>query len=123
MSKARIKAITIGLTDLDAEAEHFKKAWKVAAKGGAAMAPRYHLGFSSLPEMLKALTPKRWALLEALKRQEPLSVRALAARLGRDYKNVHADVRALLEFGLVEKGENGLFVPFEIVRAELNLAA
>ena len=119
----KTKSLVIGIGSLESEALAFKQAWKAAVKGEAVKSPRYHLGFSSLPEMLKALTPKRWALLETLKRQGPLSVRALAARLKRDYKNVHTDVRALEEFGLIESGEEGVRVPFDVIRADLKLAA
>ncbi|MBI5120715.1 MAG: winged helix-turn-helix domain-containing protein [Rhodospirillales bacterium] len=117
------KSLLIGLTSLEDEAQAFRQAWKATAKGETVKSPSYHLGFASLPEMLKALTPKRWALLEALKREGPLSVRALAASLKRDYKNVHSDVRALTEFGLIVSGESGFFVPFDIVRADIKLAA
>lgn len=34
-------------------------------------------------------TSKRWELVEALKSAGPLTIYALAKRLGRDYRNVH----------------------------------
>jgi len=46
--------------------------------------------------------------------------------LDRDYKNVHTDVRALDELGLIEKGEKGvLTVPYDeiVIHAGLTEAA
>jgi len=37
-----------------------------------------------------------------------VSDRRLAQSLGRDYKNVHTDVSALEQLGLIEKGEKGV---------------
>ena len=50
----------------------------------------------------------------------------LARALGRDYKNVHTDVQALIELGLLEKDERGgLRAPFDeiVIRAGLRKAA
>ena len=53
-----------------------------------------------------------------------MSVRALSKELGRDYKNVHTDVRRLESFGLIERTEgNKVEVPWDIVEAQLSLAA
>ena len=53
-----------------------------------------------------------------------MSVRALAVGLGRDYKNVHTDVRKLEQIGLISRtGYDKIEVPWEIVEARLSLAA
>jgi len=49
----------------------------------------------------KVLTPKRLELLRAIRRDRPASISQLAKLLGRDFKNVHADVQALARYGLV----------------------
>jgi len=49
------------------------------------------------------LTPRRVALLSALRQCGPTSIRALAQQVVRDYKNVHTDIVALIEAGLVER--------------------
>ena len=41
-------------------------------------------------------------------RQARLNTRQLAQAPGRDYKNIHTDVSALEEPGLIEKGEKGV---------------
>jgi hypothetical protein len=52
----------------------------------------------------------------------PLSIYELAKRLERDYKNVHTDVTRLAELGLIERrADGGVVVPWEAVRAELQL--
>ena len=52
-----------------------------------------------------------------------MSIRALAIDLGRDYKNVHTDVRRLENIGLVQRTKNDRFkVPWDIVEARLLLA-
>jgi len=52
--------------------------------------------------------------------------RQLAQAPGRDYENVHTDVSALEELGLIEKGEKGvLTVPYDeiVIHAGLTEAA
>jgi predicted transcriptional regulator len=82
----------------------------------------HRLGFPDLPLLLKALTPARWDLVARLREKGPLSVRALAKTLQRDYKNVHTDVAQLTQLGLIERtGDSLVRVPWDAVRAELRL--
>ena len=47
-----------------------------------------------------------------------------AKELGRDYKNVHTDVRKLEYVGLIDRAEDGkIRVPWDVVEAKLMLAA
>jgi predicted transcriptional regulator len=70
------------------------------------------------------ITPRRFDLLEALHRSGPMSINALAKLLKRNYKNVHDDVKALSQIGLIEKNEEGRYtVPWDEVTATLRLAA
>jgi len=70
-------------------------------------------------ETVFALTPARWALLERLRHAGPSSIYELAKRLGRDYKNVHTDVTALVKIGLIERSSDGqVSVSWDVVRAE-----
>jgi predicted transcriptional regulator len=53
-----------------------------------------------------------------------MSVRSLAHQLGRDYKNVHTDVRRLEHLGLISHTmDEKVEVPWDIVEAQLKLAA
>lgn len=76
------------------------------------------ISFQDLDTLLKTLTSKRWNLLRALQGREPMSIRALARELGRDVKNVHTDIQALVEIGLIEKAGRRIRVPFDEIRAE-----
>jgi predicted transcriptional regulator len=53
-----------------------------------------------------------------------MSIRALANELGRDYKNVHTDVRRLENTGLITRTKDEkVKVPWDLVEARLLLAA
>ncbi len=72
-------------------------------------------------------TPKRWELVEVLKAAGPLTIYALAKRLGRHYRNGHKDVTALSDWLVIEKDETGkVFVPWDEIAVRwplLNQAA
>ena len=55
---------------------------------------------------------------------EPLSLREIARRVGRDVEVVHADVHALLETGVLERTAEGAIVfPYDAVHAGFMLLA
>jgi len=83
------------------------------AKSGKRLTPR--ISFGSIKDLFSAITEKRLELLRRVAEQQGiLNTRQLAQMLGRDYKNVHTDVGALEELGLIEKGEKGvLTVPYD----------
>lgn len=98
--------------------DRFEAAWNRTAEGRA-LKRLDVLSFASLPLLIKTLTPARWALLERLGKDGPLSIYELAKRLQRDYKNVHTDVSRLAEAGLIEKRQSLVAVAWDAVRAEL----
>lgn len=71
--------------------------------------PAERVYFNDAKTFFRHITPKRLDLLEALHRQGELSINALARLLKRNYKNVHDDVKALEEIGLIELQKNGLY--------------
>ena len=77
------------------------------------------------PELLwKVLTAKRWELLKAMCGAGPISIREAARRVQRDVKAVHADVRALLLAGVIDRTESGqVEFPYEAVKVEFMLEA
>lgn len=98
---------------LAAAREGFLTAWKTGEYQGE------HFDFESPAALFRALTPKRWELIECLQGAGPLGVRALARALGRDVRRVHEDAAALLKVGMVEKTADGkLMVPFDEIRAD-----
>lgn len=96
----------------------FVKAWKSGKSDGDVFE------FESPSALFKVLTPKRWELVERLQATGPSSFRALARELERDVKRVHADVAALIEYGLVARNEAGqVHVPYDLIRADFDLKA
>jgi predicted transcriptional regulator len=101
--------------------DRFEAAWNRLAEGER-LRSWHVLSLEDLPAVVRALSPARWVLLKALRDGGACSVYELARRLGRNYKNVHGDVAALLEAGLLEKDADGrVAVPWDAVRAELRL--
>ena len=116
------KKLSVRLSSREDALDRFEAAWHLAS-GRAAPAPLAVLSFADLPLLMKTLTPARWDLLKRLAKAGPLSVYALAKLLGRDYKNVHTDVSALLNLNLVQKDAEALVhVSWDAVRAELRLS-
>lgn len=78
--------------------------------------------FETPATLFQAITPKRWELLYRLQGKPAMSIRELAKQLGRDVKNVHADVTKLLDIGLLERDEAGkVLSPFAEIRTEFTL--
>ena len=103
--------------------ERFVDAWQQAEQGELTEA-EVHLNFEDLSMLLALLIPRRLEVLKTLRQEGPLSVRALATTLERNYKNVHVDTRALEETGLLERTESGtLQAPWDIIDAHLSLVA
>jgi len=99
--------------------DRFEAAWNRVAEGRK-VSPLRVLSLENLPAVVKALTPARWTLLETLKREGTVSIYELARKLERNYKNVHTDVTALVDVGLIEKtGKTEVGVAWDVVRAEL----
>lgn len=93
-----------------------------SAQAGRSVRPQFSVGFSEVGAMLAAFTPKRWELMGVLRESGPCSVRALAGKLGRDYKNVHTDVAALELWMAVERLDDGrVWVPWDEISVDLQL--
>ncbi|MBI4405027.1 MAG: hypothetical protein HY537_12765 [Deltaproteobacteria bacterium] len=63
--------------------------------------------FPSVKTLGKVITPVRLVLLEAIIKRHPKSIYALAKLVGRDFKNVHTDVKVLAEVGFIELKSSG----------------
>ena len=120
MSKQHIH---IGVEDADRGFERFVNAWRKAETGETELA-EIHLNFEDFAMLASVLTPKRLELMKSLRQHGPLSIRALAKQLQRDYKNVHVDVSALEEVDLIQRNEERLLVaPWDVIDAHLRLVA
>jgi predicted transcriptional regulator len=91
----------------------FVDAWHRAERGERVR--ERHLVFENWATLSRVLTGKRIELLGYVKRNEVRSIRALATALGRDYRNVHADVRALEAAGLVENTAKGVRADYDAI--------
>ena len=60
-------------------------------------------------------------LLRYVRRHDVASVRALAKAFGRDYSNVHSDVRALTEAGLLEASVGRLRADYDTIETLIAL--
>jgi len=117
-----MKQIEIGVGSLARALADFADTWGRAEKGERLAEAVPRVNFESLSDLLAVLTPDRLAVLETVAAQPRLSIRALAARLSRDYGNVHEDVIALSEVGLIERDAEGqLAAPYDelVIRAPL----
>jgi len=101
--------------------DRFEAAWNRVAEGRAIMRLEV-LSFADLPLLSRTLSPARWALLQKLRADGPVSIYDLAKRLARDYKNVHTDVTQLAAIGLIQRAEDGrVAVAWDLLRAEFRL--
>lgn len=94
----------------------FLEIWNRAERGERLPEAVPELLFQNEAEMRAAMTERRIELLRHVAQHAGLNIRQLAAALGRDYKNVHGDVTALLDWGLLEKDPQGkLVAPYDEV--------
>lgn len=99
----------------------FTDAWNRAERGERVR--EEHLTFVDFKQLLGTLSDERLRLLREVRREGSPSVRQLAERLGRDYKNVHEDVERLMAAGLLEREAGGVVAPYETILAEMSLAS
>ncbi|MCU4926459.1 hypothetical protein OB905_10750 [Halobacteria archaeon AArc-dxtr1] len=65
------------------------------------------LSFTSYDELLKTLTPRVLDLVEAIRRDEPVSINETARVVNRDVKNVHEELNRLAQLGIIFFEEEG----------------
>ena len=117
------KNIKIEVKGAEESAMEAVRAWERAEQGIAPEEPLDRLYFQSLEMLLSVLTTRRLELLKVLHELGPSSVRALARRLNRDYKNVHQDIALLEKVGLIKRKDEKVNAPWERIIAEIRLAA
>ena len=115
--------IDIGVEEANTGYERFVEAWN-NADSSANNEVEIHLNFEDLETLVAVLTPKRLELLRTLRKEGPLSVRALSKSLERDYKNVHVDTAELEAIDLIQRTEDDLVVaPWDVIDAHFRLVA
>ncbi|MHB1871953.1 MAG: HVO_A0114 family putative DNA-binding protein [Steroidobacteraceae bacterium] len=82
------------------------------------------ISFASAELLWQVLTAKRWEILKAMTGAGALSIRAIARRVERDVKAVHADVHALLDAGVISKTPEGKMIfPYDAIHVDFVLKA
>lgn len=114
----------IGIKNTEGFFSELEKSWTDIDAGKPAPEPVRRIYFESAEALSRVLTRQRHQLLCVLHANGGLSIRALAALLQRDYKNVHQDVKILEESGLIERDSNNhIIAPHQSLTIELPLAA
>ncbi len=113
------KRIKVNVGTFDDMGQRFVSAWHRLERGEKVR--ERHITFPNLSAMLNALSPKRLELLRAVHEHPARSVKALAERLGRDYKRVHVDVETLTASGLLHRENGSVSAPYDAITAEMRL--
>ncbi|MGA3002055.1 MAG: hypothetical protein ABSE20_10035 [Acetobacteraceae bacterium] len=109
--------ITVG-GNVEAEASRrFVDAWHRAERSDEFQ--ERHLAFESWETLVRVLTGKRMELLRYVRHHDVTSIRSLAKALGRDYSNVHADVQALMEAGLLDTSNGGVRADYDAIETRI----
>jgi predicted transcriptional regulator len=112
-----MRTVHIGVTSRD----DFKRSAKAAFRGEA---QGEHIGFTSIERMHQVLTPNRWQMLQAMMGKDSIGIRELARILDRDVKQVHTDVTALINAGVINRTETGAVVfPYDAVHVDFTIKA
>jgi len=115
---------TVGIKSKKDFMDEVERDWLAIDRGEPAPEPVARIYFESAEALSRVLTHQRQNLLQVLHANGGLSIRALAALLGRDYKNVHQDVKILEESGLIERdSKHHITAPYKKLTIELQLAA
>ena len=117
------KKITVRTGSLEEAAKEFINMWHRVEQGDTAQAPIEKISFKDQRLLFKTLTPKRFEILKYVHEQDGISIRSLAKELGRDYSNVHQDVKILYQLGLMLKGDKNdkYYVPWDVIITEIPL--
>ena len=114
MTNVKIK---VGGSIEDEASRRFVDAWHRAEQGE--IFHERHLAFESWDALARVLTARRMELLRYVRRHKVKSVRALAKALGRDYSNVHTDVRALADAGLLDATDGGVRADYDAIETKI----
>lgn len=116
--------LLIGIRSMEQSKQELLALAKKIDAGWRPEQPINRLFFENEQTLFRALSPKRMELLKLLRHSGPMSIRKLANSLSRDYKNVYDDVQHLCKLDLVQKKrDQKLYVPWDDLTIELNLAA
>lgn len=115
------KHLIVKVNSLEKSLAKFKNVWERAEKGEQFSTPVEVLNFENASTLMKTLSPKRLELLQMLHMLGTVSIRQLAKELHRDYSNVHQDVKALNQIGVILEKEGKYYVPWETIVTKISL--
>lgn len=110
VSEMSNRRIQVHLGTAEDVGRRFVDAWRRAASGESVR--EEHPTFVDFKQMLGTLSDERLRLLKEVRREDAASVRELAERLHRDYKDMYDDVERLTAAGLLERGDGRLTAPY-----------
>lgn len=97
----RVRKVVIGVRSVEQWAGAVKHALQ-QGRSGRRMKVGEGLYFENAAALRTFFSDRRIELLRAIRHHQPRSIKELAALVGRDLKNVNADVHYLVRLGLVE---------------------
>ncbi|MBI4517859.1 MAG: hypothetical protein HY699_18790 [Deltaproteobacteria bacterium] len=100
----KVRRVVMGIRSVDDWRAAVKREVKRAAAGRRVRATE-SLTFENAAALRHFFSDKRLELLRAIREHRPRSIKALAECVGRDFKNVSAEVHYLSRLGLVELGK------------------
>jgi predicted transcriptional regulator len=121
MTERRI--LHIEISSPQAAMEAFAQTWERLERGEA-VAPVESIGFESLSEMLNTLTPRRWDLIQTVKRSGPTPIGDLDEAGAHDKIPSRTDVETLVDLGILEIDDRQrVVVPWDEIDLRVPLAA
>jgi predicted transcriptional regulator len=115
------KQVFVGGSLRDA-AKRVSEAWR-RAEIGEGSDVEDNVTFVSWSALASVMTDRRYELLRHLHQRPAESVRALSRDIGRDFKRVYEDVKALEAVGFIERSDGWLHADYDAIRATILLDA
>src|SRR5215472_11290850 len=110
-----MKTVTLGVSSIQQTKRRVAAAFRGEPQG-------HFISFASVELLWQTLTPKRWEVLRAMTGRGAMTIREVARAVGRDVKAVHGDVHALLNAGVIDRGDDGrVLFPYDAVRVDFTL--
>jgi predicted transcriptional regulator len=121
------RRLNIGIRGVAERSKALRESMRHIARGARNPQPS-ELYFESVGVLRRFLTDKRMELLQRISRDRPASIQQLAELVGRDYKNVNADLALLQRLGVVKlAGRTGRgkpqvpTVPYDEIHVSIDL--
>ncbi|MHC5175450.1 HVO_A0114 family putative DNA-binding protein [Serratia rhizosphaerae] len=115
-----MKTVTIRVEKMNDFKADVMSAFRAAADGAKGTEEDV-ISFPDWQLLHKTLSPNRMAILMAMTGSGEMTIREIAALVGRDVKGVHTDVTALLASDMLERGERGTVFPYDAIHFDFTI--